>query len=201
MSEPGSKGNDDSPKRRRRNAAATRTDILQAASRRFARAGVGHVTLKEIAEDVGVTPALVLRYFGSKHALFEAVARDRSVRLELPAPSADRAKVLAHSILDYWQDPDGRAVALTLIRSAGVEGAIPMLGEELRSRITEPWTAAISGEDVELRISLLSGLIMGVGLFSLGLFLDPDAPPLDEHEYDRAVGYLASMLAACLEEA
>jgi len=60
--------------KRSRNATKTRRDILDAAGQRFARAGYSHVTLKQIADDIGVTPALVVRYFGSKRSLFEDVA-------------------------------------------------------------------------------------------------------------------------------
>ena len=59
--------------RRRRDAAATREAILEAATRRFATQGYEHAGVREIAADAGVTAALVNRYFGSKEGLFAEV--------------------------------------------------------------------------------------------------------------------------------
>ena len=59
--------------RRRRDAAATREAILQAATRRFTTEGYQRAGAREIAADAGVTAALVNRYFGSKVKLFAEV--------------------------------------------------------------------------------------------------------------------------------
>ena len=59
---------------RTRNADATRADILAAARARFGAEGYERTTLRAIAGDVGVDPALVIRYFGSKQQLFAAAA-------------------------------------------------------------------------------------------------------------------------------
>ena len=62
--------------RRRRDAAATREAILEAATRRFAAHGFEVRRVREIAGDAGVTAVLVNRYFGSKEKLFaEAIER------------------------------------------------------------------------------------------------------------------------------
>src|SRR5262245_38036616 len=61
--------------RRRRDAAATREAILEAATRRFATQGYERAGVREIAADAGVTAALVNRYFGSKEGLFAEVIR------------------------------------------------------------------------------------------------------------------------------
>src|SRR5512143_1362524 len=59
--------------RRRRDAAATREAILEAATRHFAARGYDRAGVREIAADVGVNAALVNRYFGSKEGLFAEV--------------------------------------------------------------------------------------------------------------------------------
>ena len=58
---------------RKRDAAATREAILEAATRRFATQGYERAGVREIAADAGVTAALVNRYFGSKEELFAEV--------------------------------------------------------------------------------------------------------------------------------
>ena len=57
-----------------RNAAQTRDDILRAARARFGSDGYDRTTIRTVAADVGVDPALVIRYFGSKQDLFAAAA-------------------------------------------------------------------------------------------------------------------------------
>ncbi len=48
-------------------------DILLAAEKLFAQRGYHAVSLREIAEEAGVTLALVNYYFGQKHELFDAI--------------------------------------------------------------------------------------------------------------------------------
>jgi len=52
-----------------------REQILQTARRVFALKGFDSATLADIAGELGVTPAAVLRYFPTKQALFEAAMR------------------------------------------------------------------------------------------------------------------------------
>ena len=59
---------------RARNANQTRADILAAARLRFGSEGYERTTLRAVAADVGVDPALVIRYFGSKQDLFAEAA-------------------------------------------------------------------------------------------------------------------------------
>ena len=61
--------------RPRRDAAATRSAIFEAATRRFAYQGYEHAGVREIAADAGVDAAMVNRYFGSKEGLFAEVIR------------------------------------------------------------------------------------------------------------------------------
>src|ERR1700722_3397963 len=49
-----------------------RREIVDAASRIFARYGYGG-SLRQIANDVGVTPAALARHFGNKYGLLQAV--------------------------------------------------------------------------------------------------------------------------------
>jgi AcrR family transcriptional regulator len=53
------------------------TEILTAAFEVFARAGYERTTIADVGERAGVSPALVVHYFGSKADLFGAVIQDR----------------------------------------------------------------------------------------------------------------------------
>lgn len=56
---------------------ARREEILESALDVIGRKGYQSASLKEIADVVGVTPAALLHYFGSKEELFTAVLRKR----------------------------------------------------------------------------------------------------------------------------
>jgi AcrR family transcriptional regulator len=60
--------------RREMNIEATRTAVLQAARRQFARAGYSPAELGKIAADARVTTGAIYHHFGSKKGLFLAVA-------------------------------------------------------------------------------------------------------------------------------
>src|SRR6201996_5191037 len=90
---------------RSRNAAQTRADILAAARARFGSDGYERTTLRAVAADVGVDPALVIRYFGSKQDLFAAAAE---FTIDLPDLAAlhpdDIADALLSSFFAVWED-------------------------------------------------------------------------------------------------
>lgn len=56
---------------------ARREEILESALEVIGRTGYQNASLKQIAEVVGVTPAALLHYFGSKEELLTAVLRKR----------------------------------------------------------------------------------------------------------------------------
>src|SRR5437764_14452558 len=64
----------------------SREQILQAARAAFTQKGFATATLADIAGDLRVTPAAVLRHFESKQALFDAAMRGS---IELPQCIAD----------------------------------------------------------------------------------------------------------------
>jgi AcrR family transcriptional regulator len=93
--------------RPRRRAEATRTAVLDAARERFAAEGYERATIRAIAGDAGVDPAMVMRHFGSKERLFAAAA---SFDLHLPDLTAFPRKrigieLVAH-FLERWEDED-----------------------------------------------------------------------------------------------
>src|ERR1700730_9590875 len=97
---------------RTRNATKTRADILAAARRRFGSDGYERTTLRAVAADVGVDPALVIRYFGSKQDLCAAAA---DFTIDLPDLTAvhpdDVADALLPSFFAVWEN-DTTFVAL-----------------------------------------------------------------------------------------
>ncbi|WNM34757.1 TetR family transcriptional regulator [Streptomyces sp. Li-HN-5-11] len=179
-----------------KDSAATREAILRAASRRFAERGFAHVTLQEIADDAGVTPALVNRYFVSKRALFELVAAQ--VRVGFEWDTAVTPENLAAGLIDFWKDPVGREPALALVRSIDLDDGL-LLRRELEKRIRNPFRGLLEGtEDAEVRIRLLESLIMGFGLFGTGALVGEDRDDASSTE-EAITRFLERMIKACLE--
>jgi AcrR family transcriptional regulator len=179
---------------RKRDAERTKREILSVAGRRFARSGYSGVSLQEIAAEVGVTAAMIIHHFGSKLALFGAVARDKwrlGDSAEFPVEDTDG---LAREIVAYWNDPDVRSPSLALVRSLDTEEAVDLFRLELDRRVLGPCGRQVHGPDAEQRLKLLAGLIMGFGYFTTGALLDPDTPPLDDEEAAVMSRYLTRIL-------
>ena len=59
---------------RRRGLPDTRGQILHVAAAQFGTSGYEATTLRKVAADAGVDPALIRRFFGNKEGLFTQVA-------------------------------------------------------------------------------------------------------------------------------
>lgn len=76
----------------RRDAEQTKAAILRAARHLLARHSQADITLKAVAERAGVSPPLILKYFGNKDALFTRVMSfDQDAEALLDAPSTASA--------------------------------------------------------------------------------------------------------------
>src|SRR2546425_7340270 len=90
-----------------RQKGKTKGRILAAARKHFAAYGYERATIRAIAADAGVDPALVMRYFGTKEKLFAAAAE---VDLPLPdlaaVPRGTLGSVVVGHFLDRWESDD-----------------------------------------------------------------------------------------------
>ena len=148
---------------RPRNAAATRSAILGAANRRFTAESYDQVGMRDIARDVGVDPALISRYFGSKEDLFSAVLEDCGNGAELMA--ADRAGFGWRVAQDLVYGPKNEGKLewlLIMLRSVSSPKAAEIVQRASKARFYEPFTAWVGGEDAEIKARLAAGLIMGL---------------------------------------
>lgn len=190
------------PPRRKKCAEQTRRDILVAAGRRFARAGYAAVRLKDIADDVGVTAPLVIRYFGSKQALFREVAQDEGgptiLTAELDGPLETLGQRLAAVVISYWLDPGVQFPSIALVRALEFDEAKNLFTTELARRIIEPISAILPGPDAELRARLIASQIMGFGMFDLGVLVEPDVAPPTDSEIERLIILFGAALQASI---
>ncbi|GEL18138.1 TetR/AcrR family transcriptional regulator [Pseudonocardia asaccharolytica] len=193
--------------RRKKSAEQTQRDILVAAGRRFARAGYAAVTLKDIADDVGVTAPLVVRYFGSKHNLFREVAKIEGGpdidAADLAGPLETLGPRLARQLVAYWLDPDISFPAIALVRSLDVEEAKTLFVEEVNRRLIDPLVATLPGPGAWLRARLVAAQAVGFGLFAFGTLLEPDTrlPAASDIEVEDIVTLFGAALQACITPA
>jgi AcrR family transcriptional regulator len=164
---------------RRPGAQGTREAILAAARRSFGELGFNRATIRKIAADAGVDPALVLHYFGNKADLFAAA-------VDLPVPpsgplavlaSADPARLgeaILRTVLTIWEVPERLAAWLGLIRSAASdERAARMLREFLTSTILGPVADALDVADADRRVALVASQVVGLGIARYVVALEP----------------------------
>jgi len=175
---------------RKREALSTTRDLLQAARARFARQGFTQTRIADIAADVGVDQALVIRYFRSKEALFQA-ACSPSPELDqvLTAASDELAQRLLESILSS-APAGGESEFLILIRSLDHEPAIGMLRERL-TRLSHQLAPRVDAHDRELRADLVAALLLGIAVSRRLLEL----PALKAATAGRLAPYLVPIIA------
>ncbi|AXG77440.1 TetR/AcrR family transcriptional regulator [Streptomyces paludis] len=178
---------------RRRDAAATRQALLEAAHSRFIRLGYERTTLRDVAGDVGVNLALIKRYFDSKEGLFKAALTSTPRFLGREGDFPEGREALAGALsrqlsADAWPE-FGEHPVLMLLRPSGDEQtdalrrrALEDFSRRVREASSSPAGPA-GEEDTErlLRAQLLVALGVGVAVVRSSVGLQPlrDATPDD----------------------
>jgi AcrR family transcriptional regulator len=176
---------------RRAGDSGTREAILEAARRRFADLGYDGATIRGIAADAGVDPALVHHFYGTKEALFAAAMRLPVVPSEVLTgaltraaaarqagePVASPGEVLVRAALATWETPEVRGVFLGLLRSALTsDQAARMFREFIAEAILRPVAAASASADpaeAAFRAAAIASQMLGLALTRYVLMLGP----------------------------
>ena len=178
---------------RRPGDSGARDAILAAARRAFGTGGFAGSTIRGIAREAGVDPALVHHYFGTKDRLFAAALElpldPTTVIPGLVAQGRDGlGERLARTFLGVWDGTPGQGPMLAMLRSAVSD---PTTAGSLRDFLTrvvlEPLAGAAGAhEGAALRASLAASQLVGVAMarYVVGLeplasaSIDELAPPL-----------------------
>ena len=164
---------------RRPGESGTRQAILDAAQARFAEHGWDRATIRAIARDAGVDPALVLHFFGSKQVLFTAAMSwpfdtDAAVEQVANGPRSQLGRRLASFFLSIWEDPERREPLMVMLRAATTnEQAAALLRESLMTLFLAPLGERLGTPDAELRMSLCSSQLIGLGTARYVLAFEP----------------------------
>jgi AcrR family transcriptional regulator len=187
---------------RRRGQSGTREAILASARRLFAERGYDRASLRAIAADADVDPALVAHFFGSKQRLFvEVVEFPFDPAVTLPAVLAGDRETLglrvATLLVSILEDPEGRARVTGVVRAAATEpDAAHMVRELLTREVWGPAAARLGVEDAPLRMNLVGSQIVGLVMarYVVG------AEPLASLSADELVAAIAPTLQRYLTE-
>jgi AcrR family transcriptional regulator len=183
---------------RRAGDSGTREAILAAARRRFAENGYDGATIRGIAADAGVDPALVHHFHGTKERLFAASMQLPVVPGELITSvfAAERRRlgdefaghvgeIVVRTVLTVWDGEVARASFVGMLRAAATnEQAARMMREFVTSTIMAALTQALGppkgaagGEPDpvlrQYRASLVASQIIGLGFTRYVLRLGP----------------------------
>lgn len=180
----------DSPKKagRRPGNEETRSQILAAACHRFAQVGYESTTIRAVAQEAGVDPALVMHYFKNKDGLFSAATEALT---EVPGRLADQpsAREFILTYLETWEDPVlGPRVRALARAGIGSEYA----SEKLRDFFAAQFSHQIQDHpEISDRFPVVGAMIAGVAM-SKYLVGVPSTAAMSNQE-------LAELLAPAIE--
>ncbi|MBU2696883.1 hypothetical protein CCO04_17470 [Pimelobacter sp. 30-1] len=141
---------------------ATRAAIEEAARTLFAERGFERASVRAIAAEAGVDPALVIRHFGSKEALF---LRTVDTSLGLGSVLEGPIETVGRRLVAYFVDP-GRPVVRKRFVALAQAAHRDQVREEMVRHTAEtyvaPLTPRLTGADRELRAALAVAQIGGL---------------------------------------
>jgi AcrR family transcriptional regulator len=171
---------------RRRGSPDTRESILDAARRLFADKGFDATTVRAIAADAGVDPAMIHHFFGTKEELFRATLQfpiDPATEIpQITAGGKDEiGERLVRTFVRLWDSPVGITGA-ALIRSAmSNDWTLRLMREFLTTQILRRVVAEVDLDPKEapLRVSLVASQLAGLAMMRYIVKLEPLAslPP------------------------
>ncbi len=178
---------------RRRDSAATKQLLLDAARRRFATDGYTATFIRDIATDAGVNVALIARYFGNKEGLFRACLAGSADELERSVAedvTLDQlAAVMARHLTDARAGQHQTRIMM-LLRSSGDPRA-----EEIRIGTLQSFAerlAGLSGAPV------LDAQVVLAAMLGLTILRSAGVAPLAGAEKDELVPPLQRLISAML---
>lgn len=169
----------------RRSSAETKAKILAAARERFATTGFQGTTIRGVAADAGVDPAMVMRYFGNKDQLFAAAAE---FDLEFPDFAAmDPAQVGRSMVAHFLHRWERDEALILLLRSGATNTEAAQRMQQIFGTQLLPVVAALAPPgEAGWRAGLIASQILGLALCRFVLRL----PPVTEMTRDQVIDWI-----------
>ena len=148
---------------RRRDSAATRAALLDAATELFAERGFDRTTVRDIAAHAGVNQALLFRYFGSKDALYAAVMAGQGQELLATEEPGRLLETVLRRILEKAPRPADHLLFMAL-RSEGIDSAAAEIRKQLGDDYIRVLRTLTDAEDGDLRAELVLAWVTGISM-------------------------------------
>jgi len=149
-----------------RKSERTKLAILDAARAHFATRGFDATSIRAVAADASIDPAMVMRYFGSKHELFAAAV---DVDLALPdltkVLKTRRGRALTAHFIRRWEGDLSDDVLVILLRSAVTsDRAAERLRSVFADQLVEMLRPLVEASQLHRRAGLISSQMLGLAL-------------------------------------
>src|ERR1700720_4349825 len=186
---------------RRPGSGGTRERILAAARSDFGKSGYEGTTIRGIAAQARVDPALVMHYFDSKDGVFRAAVKFPVDPAEfiprLLAPGLDGlGERLVRVFVEPWDSPAGSPL-LGLIRSVvGNEDAAALLREFVTREVLGRIARALELDQPQLRAALVASQLVGLAMIRYVVKVEP----LASARTDNLVAWLGPTLQRYLTD-
>jgi AcrR family transcriptional regulator len=170
---------------RRPGDSGTREAIRSAASRQFAELGYDRTSMRSVAREAGVDPALVAHFFGTKHQLFVDVVElpfdpDQVLPVLFAGQPEEIGRRFADFLLTTLENPEARRRLTGLVRAAASEpDAARMVRELITREVFARVVDALGVNDAHLRATLLGSQVVGLIMARYVIGIEPLAslPP------------------------
>ena len=168
------------PEKRRRTSGETRGLILDAAGLAFATRPYREITLKDIADDAGVSAPLIIKYFGSKEQLYdELVDFKAAAHLLYDGPF----EKLGERMVEIFarQSPRHKPLSMALLFMSGSsEESNRKLRENYSSQMIDAVVALMRGPDARMRAELVFSMLLGVAFMRRRMMQEKAAGSVDD---------------------
>lgn len=181
----------------------TRADILVAARGLFATRGFDGTSVRAVAREAEVDPALVHHYFAGKASLFAEVVGvppgfEDEIVAAVEGPREGAGERIVRTFLGVWDSPQGRAHFQAMIGAVAThEGAARLLQDfVVRTVFVRIAANFADGEDVdELAVAAVGAQMVGLGMLRYVVRL-PAMVEADPEDLVAAVGPAVQRLLA-----
>jgi AcrR family transcriptional regulator len=175
-----------------RKSDRTRAAILTAARERFGADGYERATIRAIAADAAIDPAMVMRYFGNKEKLFAAAAE---FDLRLPdlsdVPRDQLGEAMVRHFLTRWEGDD---TLRALLRAAMTNEAAADRMRQLFAAQLAPTLRELAVDAPAVRAGLVASQTLGLALCRYIL----EIGPITDLSHDDVVSWLGPTLTRYL---
>jgi AcrR family transcriptional regulator len=185
---------------RRPGQTETREHILAAARNQFGQRGYDGTTIRGIAAEAGVNPALIHHFFGSKEQVFAAALNlpvDPAVVLAMitDGPREEVAQRILRLFLGLWREPETRQSFFALFRSVSTNEPAAQMMRQFLEQVMLVRVAEALGVP-KLRLTGLMSQVMGVAMVRYIIKVEP----LASAEEDELVALFAPVLQHYIED-